>query len=221
MSEGAANALLKTLEEPRSKVLIILLSTNLESLPATIISRAQILNFYPVQADKVYDYLLENHGVTRSQAKNFSCLSLGRPLRAVRFLEDDELYQKYLLLARTLLKLISFPLSERWSLGKGLIDARASFSESVAEMRLILEVWQGVFRDLLMLNAGHQDLLQFAALNEEILPIYKNLAVSFNDNHGDLNAYLLEKSKLLKKHQDFLDANVSPKNLLDSLLINL
>lgn len=221
LSEGAANALLKTLEEPRNKVLIILLTTNLESIPLTIISRAQVLNFYPVQNSEVYDYLLENHQVTRSQAKNLSALSLGRPLRAVYFLENEEMYQKYLALASILLKLINLPLSDRWPLIKGLIGGKANFAEASGEMRLILEVWQGVFRDLLLLNASHEDLLQFTALDSELRDTWQNLSTLFGNHHNRLEAYLLAKNQLLKKHQDYLNANVSPKNLLDSLLINL
>ncbi|MFZ4648185.1 MAG: ATP-binding protein [Patescibacteria group bacterium] len=221
LSEGSANALLKTLEEPRAKVLIILLTTNLESLPATIISRAQVLNFYQVPSNQVYDYLLDNFGVSRSQAKNLSALSLGRPLRAVHFLENEDIYQKYLSLASILLKLINLPLSDRWSLMKGMIGARATFSESGREMRLILEIWQGVFRDLLLLNASHDDLLQFSALDNEVREAWRVLGASLGDNFENINAYLLAKSQLLKKHQDYLDANVSPKNILDSLVINL
>ncbi|MDD3301910.1 MAG: AAA family ATPase [Patescibacteria group bacterium] len=221
LSEGAANALLKTLEEPRDKVVIILLTTNLESLPATIISRAQVLNFYPVPTDQIYDYLLEHYGVSRSVAKNLAALSLGRPLRAVKFLESDAWYLKHLSLAGVLLKLLVRPLNERWSLANGIIGSRASFAESSEEFLLVLEVWQGVLRDLLMLNSGHEDLIQFAALAEELKITYRSLSNSFKDNHNDLNNFLLEKEKLLKKHQDYLQANVSPKNLLDSLIINL
>lgn len=221
LSEGAANALLKTLEEPRDKVVIILLTTNLESLPATIISRAQVLNFYPVPTDQIYDYLLEHYGVSRSVAKNLAALSLGRPLRAVKFLESDAWYLKHLSLAGVLLKLLVRPLNERWALANGIFASRSSFAESSEEFLLVLEVWQGVLRDLLMLNSGHEDLLQFAALDEELKNTYRHLSASFQDNHDDLNNFLLNEEKLLKKHQDYLQANVSPKNLLDSLIINL
>ena len=221
LSEGAANALLKTLEEPRAKVLIILLASNPESLPATIISRAQVLNFYPVQKDQVYDYLLENHGVSRSQAKNLAAISLGRPIRAVRFLEDEALFAKYLALAKNLLDLLVAPLGDRWALIGGLINGRASFAESAVEMRLVLEIWQGVLRDLLLLNSGHEDLLQFAALDEELKAAYRQISSAKKDNYENINAYLLGESQILKQHQEFLAANVAQKNILDSLEINL
>ncbi len=47
MTEEAANSLLKTLEEPSKFSLIILTSVNLSGLLPTIISRCQIIKFYP------------------------------------------------------------------------------------------------------------------------------------------------------------------------------
>jgi len=45
LSEGAFNALLKTLEEPPSKVIFILATTELQKIPATILSRCQRFDF--------------------------------------------------------------------------------------------------------------------------------------------------------------------------------
>ncbi len=45
LSTGAFNALLKTLEEPPAKVLFILATTELNKIPATVLSRCQHLNF--------------------------------------------------------------------------------------------------------------------------------------------------------------------------------
>src|SRR5690606_22718152 len=57
LSEEAKSALLKTLEEPKEKVIIILLVSNEENLPATILSRSQKIYFNPVSASVIYDYL--------------------------------------------------------------------------------------------------------------------------------------------------------------------
>ncbi|OGE87720.1 MAG: hypothetical protein A3J07_03335 [Candidatus Doudnabacteria bacterium RIFCSPLOWO2_02_FULL_49_13] len=45
MNSEAANALLKSLEEPKSQTVIILITSNSSSLPKTIISRVQKINF--------------------------------------------------------------------------------------------------------------------------------------------------------------------------------
>jgi DNA polymerase III delta prime subunit len=47
LNKQSANALLKTLEEPGNKQVIILLADKLNTLPKTIASRCQIINFLP------------------------------------------------------------------------------------------------------------------------------------------------------------------------------
>ena len=57
LSLGAANALLKTLEEPRKKTLLFLVTASDEKLLPTIKSRCQVINFLPVSEVKIKDLL--------------------------------------------------------------------------------------------------------------------------------------------------------------------
>ncbi|MCD6442531.1 MAG: DNA polymerase III subunit gamma/tau [Thermotogae bacterium] len=59
LTREAFNALLKTLEEPPPNVLFILATTNLEKVPPTIISRAQVLDFRPLPSEKMEERLRE------------------------------------------------------------------------------------------------------------------------------------------------------------------
>lgn len=53
MTEEAANSLLKCLEEPTDKTLIILITSNPNRLPKTIVSRAQKITFGPLRSDEL------------------------------------------------------------------------------------------------------------------------------------------------------------------------
>ena len=53
LSQGAFNALLKTLEEPPEYVLFILATTELHKIPATILSRCQRFDFKRVSYDQI------------------------------------------------------------------------------------------------------------------------------------------------------------------------
>jgi DNA polymerase III delta' subunit len=53
MNKSSANALLKTLEEPPKDTSFILLSSNLYAMPATIISRCELVRFAPMDKDKM------------------------------------------------------------------------------------------------------------------------------------------------------------------------
>jgi DNA polymerase-3 subunit gamma/tau len=57
LSKAAFNALLKTLEEPPEHVVFILATTNVEKLPATIISRTQRFTFRPIFVDDAVEHL--------------------------------------------------------------------------------------------------------------------------------------------------------------------
>ena len=57
LSKAAFNALLKTLEEPPAHVIFILATTNVEKLPATIISRTQRFSFRPITIDDAVKHL--------------------------------------------------------------------------------------------------------------------------------------------------------------------
>ena len=59
LSTSAFNALLLTLEEPPSHVVFILATTNIESVPITILSRCQRLDFKKISDKDIFDRLKE------------------------------------------------------------------------------------------------------------------------------------------------------------------
>lgn len=67
LSQGAFNALLKTLEEPPEHVLFILATTEVQKLPATILSRCQRFDFRRIPPEDISARLLEvakNEGIS-------------------------------------------------------------------------------------------------------------------------------------------------------------
>ena len=59
MTPQAQNAILKTLEEPPGYAVILLLTSNINALLPTILSRCVVLNMKPVSDEKVHKYLME------------------------------------------------------------------------------------------------------------------------------------------------------------------
>ena len=87
MSIEAANALLKVLEEPSGEVVLIL-TADMETLPATVVSRCQVVRFHALPAAAVEEILLR-HGVEADKAAWLSWLSEGRPGRALEMAGVD------------------------------------------------------------------------------------------------------------------------------------
>lgn len=87
---NAANAFLKTLEEPPDDTLIILITARPSALFQTIVSRCQRLNFAPLRPDMIRDWLIEKKGLGYEDATAAARLSAGSMSAAVRCVEADE-----------------------------------------------------------------------------------------------------------------------------------
>lgn len=91
-AEGA-NCLLKTLEEPPPRSVLILIGTSAAKQLPTIRSRSQIIRFRPLPADVVEELLIGRLGVTdRDEACRLAQYSGGSPERALE-LADPELWR--------------------------------------------------------------------------------------------------------------------------------
>jgi len=77
MNDEAAHSLLKTLEEPPEKSMLILLTSNLYTLLPTIRSRAQILKFQPIPAREIQEHLVSVQGMPPIGAAKAARLSQG------------------------------------------------------------------------------------------------------------------------------------------------
>src|SRR5574337_755106 len=81
MTEQAANALLKTLEEPAKDTVFILLTSTVSALLPTIVSRCQIVTFSPLPHGEI-EALLGEKGMEASRARLIASLSRGSIERA-------------------------------------------------------------------------------------------------------------------------------------------
>jgi DNA polymerase-3 subunit delta' len=89
LNPSAANALLKTLEEPPGDAVLILVSHNPSRLPATVRSRCQGLFARCPDREVAIPWLMEARQVSAEQAALALEAAAGSPLRAVRILEEE------------------------------------------------------------------------------------------------------------------------------------
>lgn len=211
LSIEASNALLKTLEEPGRKVVVIMLASNLESIPETIASRSQVLNFYPVNTDAIHDYLVDHYHASRTDAANIAHLSLGRPALAVKLLEDKEFYDEYLLRASVFMNFFKQDINDRFSGIKKIIGTRSSFGTSRKEAVSILGTWRGIVRDLLLVATYNKNLIQYKVLAEELEKV--SGVVNINT--------LLKISHKLDKGEQEIKSNVNPELVLENIACHI
>ena len=204
----AANALLKTLEEPKPGVTIILLTAALEQLPATIISRGQVLTFRPVAREQIHDYLIAEHKVARSAARSLAKIACGRPALAAKFATEP----KYLIgrrkISAALIKIMSSGAGEKLQLGEKLLADLEAASERI-NFTEVLEIWQALARDLLLVRLGLEEL----AADEEIIAELKTINLSLQN--------LRELPEKIGQGMKYYAANVSPKMVVENISLQI
>lgn len=87
MNNAAANCLLKTIEEPPSQTIFILLTANRSSLLMTIRSRCMTINFDKIAASEIRDELIKR-GVETSDAERLSVIAGGSFGRALKLCDS-------------------------------------------------------------------------------------------------------------------------------------
>jgi DNA polymerase-3 subunit delta' len=90
MNRPAANALLKTLEEPPGDAALILVSHQPSRLPATIRSRCQALHVRLPERSQALDWLADQVNVDRNEAAVALEAAAGSPLVAMRMVQEGE-----------------------------------------------------------------------------------------------------------------------------------
>jgi DNA polymerase III subunit delta' len=103
MNINASNSLLKTLEEPVSDSILILVSSNPQKLPITVRSRCQLIHFTVPEPQQAIKWL-EEQGV--GQPGELLNLAHGAPLLAMQ-LKKSELLDNHRLLIQSLLSVAS------------------------------------------------------------------------------------------------------------------
>lgn len=158
LSIEASNALLKTLEEPSGKTIIVLLVKDIGRLPATIASRCQIVKFRIIPEKLIYDELI-NRGATREEAELLSRLSAGSPGVALKFFEDNERLEEYKSEVKEFLEVTSSAIWKRFNFVDTKISTRGDREEIVHDVRKLLSIWQGVIRDALLYRLDNRELM--------------------------------------------------------------
>ncbi len=93
MTPAAQNALLKTLEEPPSYIVIIILTNNLNAFLPTIISRCIVLPMKPVRDDSIVEYLMKECQVVDYKAALCASFARGNVGKALE-LASNERFEK-------------------------------------------------------------------------------------------------------------------------------
>ncbi|MFW5941032.1 MAG: DNA polymerase III subunit delta' [Chloroflexota bacterium] len=165
-TQGAANAFLKTLEEPPGQVLLLLTASEADALLPTITSRCRVIALRPLAIEEIAQALHERWQVPVDRARRLAHLADGRLGWAVEALDEPALLEK----REEYLNLLREALDGRRVERFALADRLARDSETLPEA---LRVWGSWWRDITLYMHGNNHVVnvdrsdELAQLGEE------------------------------------------------------
>ena len=205
MNQQAQNALLKTIEEPPEYGIIILLTTGMDKLLPTIVSRCIVLNTKPVKERDIMDYLTHNLGLSEEKAVFCMEYAQGNLGKAIKLATNDD----YAMLVNSVIKLeTNIYDMDMESIQEAITDAE-HFKFNVSEYLDLMMMW---YRDILMLKVtGKIDKIMF----KDQYSIIKKQAsyLSYNE--------LEKKSQAIEKAKTRLNANAKFEDVMKLLIMSL
>lgn len=144
LNREAANALLKTLEEPSGKTVLILIASEIKKILPTIISRCQIIRFYPVSEKEMisgFNKVSDNVVLIKEAIE----LSAGRPGLVIKMLDDEDYYLERQGILNDLKQLIDYDLVQKFEYVKEISKEKSAN---------ILNEWLFYFRENLRYKLG-------------------------------------------------------------------
>jgi DNA polymerase-3 subunit delta' len=202
LSPPAANALLKTLEEPQTNALLLLLTSKKEALPLTIVSRCQLVPFRPLSPLHLRT-IFERQGVDSATAVLAASLTEGQLDR----LNGVELSQ-LLTMRQSAYNVLQDTLSAQgltsFLQARKLVSKRDQCDEILR--------WLALFcRDLTILLVAPNTPLYNQDLHAELTTFTHRLRLE----------HLLEMFERIQQLRTHLTMNMNPQLLFEQLLVQL
>jgi DNA polymerase-3 subunit delta' len=149
----AANALLKTLEEPPERVILLLTADTLESLLPTIVSRCEVIRLRPASIASTQAYLESEENIPPVDARLVAHLSGGRIGFARHLAQNPATLKERQEILETFLHLLTARRTERFKLADRL--ARP-YDKAREKAGAVLPIWLSFWRDVFTRTAGAQ-----------------------------------------------------------------
>ena len=174
-TESAANALLKTLEEPSKNVIVLLTAIDAASLLPTIVSRCEQIALRAVSKEAVLA-AVHDRGVPAEQADLVAGLAQGRPGWALRYGADPSLQDLRTELLDQLSQLLHQSKGERFDYVEQMLPSKDNLDRQRQNVLQALQIWTSVWRDAM--QKGFRAQVNFA--NPDRLELIGNLTQKLN-----------------------------------------
>lgn len=205
MTEQAQNALLKTMEEPPSYAVILLITDNISHLLPTIQSRCVTLNTKPVNKEQIADYLAKSLSMEIEQARIAAGFCQGNMGQAIRFATSEDFQQMKTDVLNLLKNIDTIDLPE-------IVGIIREFSKN-----------KGFINDYLdLILLWYRDVLMFKITKDTNLLLYQNEYTSISRQASIRSYEDMEKIiEAITKAKIRLDANVNFDLAIELMILTI
>jgi DNA polymerase-3 subunit delta' len=201
---SAANALLKTLEEPPPQVLLFVTAESGERLLPTILSRCEVLHLRPLSFETDQQGLEALWGLPAEESRLIAHLSSGRPGYALGLHQEPERLEQRQKWLDEHYQLLFRGRVERFAYAEALTKDKEA-------LRGALETWISFWRDLLLRTAG----ASAPPVNLDRIDQIETLAPRISLDQARATISKMERTL------DLLDRNVNARLATDVLMLDL
>jgi DNA polymerase-3 subunit delta' len=200
---SASNALLKTLEEPAERVVLLLGARTVEELLPTIVSRCEILRLRCLSTPEL-ENALKARGELGDEAGLVAALAAGRPGWAIKFGKDPEWMQTRKQRLDDLTAILQMTRSDRFKQAEKL----AKDGES---LNYVLETWLAWWRDAVLASLETEASLNNPDRISDFERIRSKVATTD----------LLKALRITEQTLEALNRNANPRLALENLMLDL
>jgi len=202
MNPAAGNALLKVLEEPPVRTILVLIAAHISNLLPTIVSRCQHIRFNPISKMNLESVLVRDHGIDAGDATVIATMAAGSMSRALGMYRTNWIKRRYWLI------------NELDSLSAGSMNRLLAFGGQLAknkdDLPDALEVLKTWLRDLVIAKL-HPDRMINHDLASKLQQASQKMSL----------ASLLSKFETIQSTQNAIQAGTNIRLAMESMVLKL
>ncbi|MDX2447752.1 MAG: DNA polymerase III subunit delta' [Desulfobacterales bacterium] len=207
LNPEAGNSLLKVLEEPPDRTVLVLTAHHLHDLLPTIASRCQHIRFNPISHEVLTDFLVAKEGISAREADLLATLAKGSLTRALSLVATGWFEQRAWILRVMEKGPSSQPPLDRVTTLLAFSEKLAQKKDRVESTLEVLRIW---FRDLMIYQLS-PDMVVNKDLSHTLKRISEETAMDD----------LLSAYDAVQSAQEKINGNANPRLTLDVMMMKL
>jgi DNA polymerase III subunit delta' len=204
LNQEASNALLKVLEEPPHRTILILITPRISDLLPTIVSRCQHIRFHPIPVKPLAAVLMQDHAMDQKEAESIAAMANGSFSRALALKNTDWIFRRNWIIKETE-NMDTASVAVILALAEKMVKSKDK--ESTQDLLEMIKTW---YRDLLIAKYCPDSII-----NKDLMANVRNVSQRYNQNT------LLNRISAVQRAQKEIDANVNPRLVLENLFLTL